>query len=140
MRKYRVKVDRLFFFIFIPLLLILLSVTVVLGVLDSVTLFWLLPIDIFTLYFLISPLFGYCELREEGLFIRYGFIITRYIPYEKIRGIEEKRAFYTNSMLSLKCAFSHIDIKYNLYDVTSVGVRESDEFIRRLGEKINGTM
>lgn len=137
MRKYRAQVDRLFFFIFIPLLLILLSVTVVLGVLDSVTLFWLLPIDIFTLYFLISPLFGYCELREEGLFIRYGFIITRYIPYEKIRGIEEKRAFYTNSMLSLKCAFSHIDIKYNLYDVTSVGVRDRDSFASSLLQRLS---
>ena len=136
MKKYRVKVDGLFYWLFIPITAILLGVTVTLGILDAVALAIILPIDLFILYFLVSPLFGYCELREDELFIRYGLIITRSIPYEKIRAIEKKRAFYTYSMLSLKCSFFHIDIKYNRFDVTSVGVRDGDEFIGRLEEKI----
>ena len=136
MRKYRVKVDRLFYWLFIPITAILLGVTVTLGILDAVALAIILPIDLFILYFLVSPLFGYCELREDTLFIRYGLIITRSIPYEKIRAIEKKRAFYTYSMLSLKCSFSHIDIKYNRFDVTSVGVVDSDIFASLLSQKL----
>ena len=136
MQKFRVKVDGLFYWLFIPIAVILLGVTVTLGILDAVALAIILPIDLFILYFLVSPLFGYCELREEELFIRYGFIITRSIPYGRIRAIEEKRAFYTHSMLSLKCSFSHIDIKYNRFDVTSVGVVDSDIFASLLSQKL----
>ena len=91
--------------------------------------------DLLTLYFLISPLFGYVELREDTLFIKLGFFMKREIPYKSIRGTAKARKFYSDSMLSLKNSFEHVNIKYNRFDIMSMSVKDNDEFIKDLEER-----
>ena len=52
------------------------------------------------------------------------------ILFEK--GIVKERKFYAESMMSLKNAFEHINIKYNAFDVTTVSVVDNDGFIKML--------
>ena len=101
--RYKPLVDKLFFIIWIPTVLLLAAGTVI-SAFEPMSLIIMIPVDAFTLFFLVSPLFGYVELRERTLFIRLGLIMKREIPYEKIRAIESERRWYTYSMLSLKCA------------------------------------
>ena len=79
----------------------------------------MIPADLFVLYFIISPLFGYVELREDSLFIKFGFFMNREIPYPKIRGTSFEHKFYSDSMLSLKNSADHVNIKYNTFDIKS---------------------
>ncbi len=137
--RFRPKIDRLFAFIFIPVLVILLGVTVTVGIFEPASLLYFIPIGLFVLYFLISPLFGFVELSENELFIKYGFFLKKSIPYEKIRSLEKSRSFYSTSMMSLKCAFEHIDVKYNTFDVTTVSVADNDEFIEKMQKIIEST-
>ena len=90
-KKYTPLVDKLFYLLSLTTLLVVLTPTVVCGILEPSTLFITLPIFIFTAYFFVSPLCGYVELRDGGLYIKYGFIVSRTIPYEKIRRIERER-------------------------------------------------
>ena len=92
--------------------------------------------DVFVAFFLISPLFGYVELRESTLFIKFGFIMRREIPYSAIRGTAMARKFYSDSMLSLKNSFEHMNVKYGRFDMMSVSVTDNDEFIRELEERV----
>ena len=107
----------------------------VLAAFEPTALFVMIPTDLFVLYFLLSPLFGYVELRKDTVFIRFGFILKREIPYKKIRGITKERKFYSDSMLSLKNAMEHINIKYNTFDVISVSVADEEDFIRELEKR-----
>ena len=92
--------------------------------------------DILVFYFVISPLFGYAELREHTLFIKLGFIMKREIPYSAIRGTSKTRKFYSDSMLSLKNSLEHVNIKYNKFDMISVSVQDNEGFIKELEERI----
>lgn len=134
-KKYKPLVDKLFWIITIPTAILLIAMTVV-AAFEPVVLLIMIPTDIFTFYFLISPLFGYVELREKTLFIKYGFILKKEIPYEKIRGIVKERSFMSQTMMSLKNAYDHINIKYNKFDVTCVSVVDSDEFAKELESRI----
>ena len=117
-----------YFIIFIPTALLLIAVTV-LSAFSPTALIITVPVDLFVLYFFISPLFGYVELREGSLFIKYGFFLKKEIPYAKIRGAVKGRKFYSESMMSLKNSFEHVNVKYNSFDVTTVSVVENDAFI-----------
>lgn len=130
-RRFKPKIDKTVPMIWIPLGVILIIATA-LAVFDAVGLCIMLVTDIFTFYFLISPLFGYAELRENTLYVKFGFILKREIPYSKIRGFEKSRKFYSESMLSLKLAMEHINIKYNKFDVISVSVVTNDAFLEEL--------
>ena len=134
-KRYRPLIDKLFWIIWIPTLALLAGVTVI-GFFEISALFIMIFVDAFTLFFLISPLFGYVELRENSLFIKYGFILKKEIPYSKIRGIEKERRFYSESMLTLKNSFEHINIKYNRFDVTAVSVKSNDDFINELKSRL----
>lgn len=90
---------------------------------------------VFVNYFILSPVFGYVELRENGVYIKFGFILKRYIPYEKIRAIEKKHQFYSDSMLALKGALDHVNIKYNKFDIVSVSVKDGDGLASELAER-----
>ena len=87
-KKFTPKYDKLFWIIFIPTVIFLVVMTVMPSIFAREALWIMIPVDLFVLYFLISPLFGYAELREKSLFIKFGFIIKREIPYERIRGAE----------------------------------------------------
>lgn len=135
-KRYKPLVDKLFYIILIPMVLLLAAVTVV-SAFEPTMLLVTVPVDIVCLYFLISPLFGYVELRESSLFIKFGFFMKREIPYSKIRGISRARKWYSDSMLSLKNSMEHVDIKYNSFDATCVSVKDNDTFIKELEERIH---
>ena len=130
-KRYKPLIDKLFWFISIPTLILLMTATA-LSVFSTVSLIIVIFVYIFVLYFLISPLVGYVELRGDCLFIKFGFFLKKEIPYTKIRGIEKKRKITADSMLSLKNAMDHVNIKYNKFYVISVSVKETDCFISEL--------
>lgn len=134
-QRYRPLFDRLYWWIAIPTLLIVLIPTVIFGILSPETLFWMIPLSLFVLYFFISPFFAYVEFQEDSLLIRYGFFLKKEIPYRKIKGIVKERKFYAESMMSLKNAFEHVNIKYNMFDVTTVSVVDNDGLIKTLQER-----
>ena len=135
-KKYKPLVDKLFLIIFLPTEALMLGICAVLAVFAPSTLLFMLPVSLFVTYFIISPLFGYVELRESSLFIKYGFFIKKEIPYNKIRGAEKDRKFYSESMMSLKNSFEHVIIKYNTFDTTVVSVKDNDAFVCELKEII----
>ncbi|MBQ8584585.1 MAG: PH domain-containing protein [Clostridia bacterium] len=136
--KFKPLVDKLYWILFIPTNVVVVLLTVIPPFFAPQTLLVTLPILLFLNYFFISPLFGYVELREEDVLIKYGLIIKRIIPYSKIRSAEKKRRFYSDSILSLKNSFEHVDIKYNSFDVTAVSVRDNDKFIDELEKRRKG--
>jgi hypothetical protein len=134
--RYKPLIDKLFWLLFLPtnafLLAVLLPLTIPLPkmwIFTAVTL-------IFCDYFFISPLFGFVELREETLFIKYGFILKKEIPYRKIRALQKERKCISHSFMALKLAMDHVNIKYNAFDVTTVSVISNDEFSTALNERI----
>ena len=134
--RFKPQIDRLFWFIWIPTV-ILLAVGTVISCASTIALLILLATDIFTLYFLISPLFGYVELRESGIFIRFGFFMTREISYDRVRGVVKARKFYSDSMVSLKNSMEHVNIKYDRFDMVSVSVVDNDGLMRQIEERIS---
>ncbi len=134
-KRYKPKVDKLYYLIMIPTMLLVLVPVIAGAIPEPMTLLITVPILLFTAYFFITTLFGYAELRESSLYIRYGFIVTREIPYGKIRGIERERRIISPSILSIKNALDHVNIKYNSFDVTTLSLAGSDEFIEELQEK-----
>lgn len=108
-----------------------------LTVFEPVALFIIIPLDLFVFYFLASPLFGYVELRENSVFIKFGFILKKEIPYGKIRALSKERRIYSESMLSLKNSLDHVNIKYNTFDIVTVSVSDNDELIRETKERIS---
>ena len=135
-KRFKPLIDKLFCYIFIPTSALLLFFTVLLAFSEPKTLFWMVPIDVFVGYFLVSPLFGYVELKDDHVYIKYGFIMKKEIPYGKIRAVIKERKFYSESMMSLKNAFEHVNIKYNSFDVTTVSVVDNDTFMDELNKRI----
>ena len=86
-------------------------------------------------YFLVSPCFGYAELREGMLFVKFGFFLSREIPYEKIYAIEKKHTMIADSILSLKNAMDHLNVKYNRFELVSLSLRDEEDFIESLCER-----
>ena len=132
--RFKPLFDKTYGIIWISLTVVMILCTV-LAVFEPTALFVMIPTDLFVLYFLLSPLFGYVELRKDTVFIRFGFILKREIPYKKIRGITKERKFYSDSMLSLKNAMEHVNIKYNTFDMISVSIIDGDGFIRELEKR-----
>ena len=126
----------MFWIILIPTL-VLLAIATVVSYFGPLALLITIPIDLFTVYFLITPLFGYVELRENTVFIKYGIIMKKEIPYNTIRAVTKERKIYSDGLVSLKCSLDHVNIKYNSFDVTSVSVVDNDDFIKSLEEKIS---
>ena len=137
-KRFKPLVDKLFWIIAIPTAVLIASATA-LAALAPTILFVMLPIDLFVVYFLISPLFGYVELRETAVFIKYGFFMKKEIPYVSIRGVSAERKFYADSMLSLKNSFDHLNVKYNTFDLTSISVVGNDELKRALELKASAS-
>ncbi len=135
-KKYKPKLDKLYWILFISTNLICVGITVIPLFSDFGALIVTIPTLLFVNYFFISPLFGYVELREETLFIKYGFFLKKEIKYSKIRKIEKQRRFYSESMMSLKNAIEHVEIKYNSFDVTTVSVVDNHAFISAVEERI----
>ncbi len=136
-KRYKPYFDKLYLITALPVFAIISAMTI-LTLLTSIYSFFLFTaVDIFILFFLISPFFGYAELREDTLFIKYGLIMRKEIPYEKIRGASIGRKYYSESMLSLKNSIEHISIKYNAFDTTEISVITNEEFLSELEKRIS---
>ena len=133
-KKFKPLIDKLFWYIWIPTSILMITLTAICAT-NLLAFIIMIPVDLFTYYFLFSSICGYVELREETVFIKFGFIIKREIPYSKIRGLAKERKFYSDSMLSLKNSFEHVNIKYNKFDMISVSVVNNDEFIAEIEER-----
>ncbi len=138
MKRYKPLVDKLFWVTFIVAIALVVGVTVPVFLYpEPFAIIITLLVDILVVYLLVSPLCGYVELRETSVFIKFGFFLFREIPYSKIIGIKKEKKLYADSMLSLKNAVEHINIKYNTFDVTSISIAGNDEFIKELTERVS---
>ena len=135
MKRFKPLIDKLFWFITVPTLFSLVCVTVLCAANKTVLLLAIL-MDLTVIYLIVSPLFGYVELREKTVLIKFGFILKREIPYSSVRGAVKDRGIWSESMISLKNAMEHINIKYNSFDVVTVSVTDNDGFIEELKGKI----
>lgn len=135
MKRYKPEVDKLYVIICVISAVVTL-VPLLFSLFYPEALFVTVPVTLLVAYFVISPFFGYVELREDTLFIRLGFILTREIPYTRIRGYNVARKLYSDSMVSLKLSVEHINVKYNVFDVISISVADSDDFIENLTARI----
>lgn len=136
-RKFKPLIDRLYTIILLSTIALLAVVTTIVCIYPApVAIFIITTTDLICIYFFITSLFGYVELRENSLFIKYGLILKKEIPYDKIRGTVKERKLYSDSLLSLKNAIEHINIKYNTFDITTVSVVDNDTFIKELEARI----
>ena len=126
----------MFWIIWLPTIA-LMAVATAISVSETVALIILIATDIFVLYFFLTSLVGYAELREDTLFVKLGFILKREIPYEKILRVSKDRKLYTDSLLSIKNSMEHVTVRYNRFDVICVSVVTNDEFIEELNARIN---
>ena len=133
-KRFKPKYDKSFVLIWIPTVALLI-VTTIIGMATLVSALIMIFTDAFTLYFLFTSIVGYVELREESVFVKFGFFMKRDIPYSKIRAIDTAHKFYADSMLSLKNSLDHVNIRYNKFDIISVSVKENDELIAELNAR-----
>lgn len=135
MQRFKPLVDKLYYIIMIPTVALLVALTA-LAALSPASLLLSIPVDLFVIWFFVSPLFGYVELRENSLYIKYGLILKKEIPYDKIVSVEKERRFYSESMMSLKNAIEHVNIRYNRYDLTCVSVVGNDALIEAIEDRV----
>lgn len=137
MMKFKCKIDH-YFIIIIFLTVLLLIVPPLLSFIFGDILAGCCTLIPFLLIFLmfISSASGYVLLKDDELYIRYGWILRKSIPYSKIIRLEKKRKWYTESIVALKNSFEHVDIRYNRFDVTCVSVKNNDLFIEELNKRI----
>ena len=132
---YKPLFDKMYWIILIATGTLLL-ISTVLAAFAPLMLLLMLPLDLFTVYFLVTPLFGYVELRESSLYIRFGLVLKKEIPYENIRGVSKENNSYSASMISLKNSLEHLDVRYNSFDVVTVSVVGNDELMREIEARI----
>ena len=135
-KRYYPLFDK-FYYITASITFVLVTVPLLIcGIHAPGTLFITIPIFLFAAYFFISPLFAYVELGENELFIKFGLMMTKRIPYGKIRKTEKERTGISPSVLSIKNAMEHVNIRYNTFDVTTVSVKDNDAFIEELNKRM----
>ena len=134
-KRYKPLLDKYFWIVWGPLLIFLICMTIFF-VFEFVPLIIMLCVDVFTFYFMFSSLVAYVELRDEVLYIKFGFILKKEIPYNDIREIVKERKLTSYSILSIKNSIEHINIKYNKFDMVTVSVIENDDLIKELEERI----
>ena len=136
--RFKPRYDASFAIIWVPIIL-LITVMTVISAFEPFSLLVTVPVDIFVLYFLFSSLVGYVELNEGGVTVKCGFFIKKEIAYERIRGISKEKKIYADSMVSIKNSLEHVNIKYNVYDVISVSVKDNDTLVSMLEQRIKET-
>lgn len=130
-KRFKPLIDKSFYIIWIPTLLLLAAATVI-SFTATAALVILIATDVFSLYFLFSSLAGYVELREDSVYIKFGFILKAEIPYERIRGFSKERKIYSDSTVAIKNAIEHVNIKYNKFELASVSVVNNDELLSEI--------
>lgn len=89
-----------------------------------------------TAYFIISPLFGYAELRDKTLYVKFGIIMEKEIEYSRITRIKRGRGFYSDSFVSLKNSMEHITVWCGIGESVTLSVVDNDRFATELEERI----
>ena len=135
--KFKPKFDILYYSTLIFSAVILIGVSLIGVIFDGALsiLFVTVPTTLLIGYFLLSPVFGYVELREKCVFVKFGFFASREIPYSKIRGTVIERKLYSDSMMSLKNSIEHLNIKHGTFDVTSVSVLDNAKLAEKIEER-----
>lgn len=135
-KRFLPKYDKFFHFIWIPTAIIMLSLLALNAFLPSIF-GWIVTLatTVIVAYFVISPMFGYVELQETYVFVKFGFFMKRVIPYETIRGVEKKRTAIADSMVALKNAMEHVNIKHGKFDITSVSVKDNDVLMAEIRKR-----
>ena len=100
------------------------------------SLFITIPVLVFVEYFFVSPLFGYVELGEDHIIVKYGFFLKRCIKYSDIRAVIPERSVISESVFSLKSSLDHLRIKYNRFDYTIVSVKDNEDLLEELNKRI----
>ena len=134
-KRFKPLIDRSFYIIWIPTAVLLIAATAI-ACSSRIALAILIATDLFTLYFFLTSLVGYVELREDSVYIKLGFIMKLDIPYERIRGFSRARKIYSDSTVSIKNSLEHVNIKYNKFDLVSVSVVTNDELIFEIEKRI----
>lgn len=135
-KRYKPLIDKYFWIIWITLFIILIIPTI-LSLTELVAFLIMIGVFVFTFYFMVSSFFSYVELRDKGLYIKFGFIIKKEIPYDKIRDIIKERKLYSESSFSIKNSIEHVVIKYNKFDNVTVSVKNNDDLIQKIKYRIN---
>ena len=133
-KRFKPSFDKLFWWPLIITAIVLIPMTVI-SAFAPISLLVTIPVDLLVAYFLVSPFFGYVELRENSVFVKFGLILKKEIPYSKIRKIQRDRRIYSESIMSLKNALDHVNIRYNACDVVTVSVIDLDSFIDELNKR-----
>lgn len=133
-KRYKPLIDKYFLLIWIPVAILLIIGTII-TFLEPLAFIIMIAVNLFTWYFMLSSLSGYLELRDESIYIKFGFIIKREIRYDKIRSVIKERKVMSTSPLSLKNALDHIVIKYNKFDEVVVSVMGNDDLLIELEER-----
>ncbi len=137
-KRYKPRFDKLFLWIVIPTAALMLAVFALTAVQRSVGGFIFIgATTLFVAYFFISPCFGFVELREETVFFKFGFFLKREVSYARIRGIERKHTVIADSILSLKNAMDHVNIKFNSFDLFSMSLKDEEDFISEIKKRSN---
>lgn len=136
--KFKPSIDKLFYIVAAICLVTVIGMTVV-SAFAPVSLWVTVPVDLLVLYFLFTPLFGYVELREKSVFIKFGLILKKEIPYSEIRGTSRERKFHSDSMVSLKYSMEHINIKFGRFDMISVSVVDGERLIEEIEKRTANT-
>ena len=134
-KKFKPLIDKSFYIIWIPTAALLAAATVI-ACASPIALAILIASDLFTLYFFLTSLAGYVELRCDSVYIKLGFIMKLDVPYEKIRGFSRERKIYSDSTVSIKNSLEHVNIKYNKFELISVSVVTNDELIAEIEKRI----
>lgn len=130
-KRYKPLIDKLFWIISIPTAFLCVGATVI--SMSAIFAFVLMIfVDLLTLYFIVSPLFGYVELRKGCLFIKFGFFLKKEIEYKKIRGMEIVKKYYSDSLISLKNSYEHVNIMYNRFEIVSISVKDNKKLTEEL--------
>ena len=136
-KVYKPLVGELFWWITVPTAVFMIGMTAGLAIFFPPSLLYMIPTCFLIAYFLVTPLFGYVELRESSVFIRFGFFMTREISYDRVRGVAKARKFYSDSMVSLKNSMEHVNIKYDRFDMVSVSVVDNEGLMEEIEKRRN---
>ncbi len=137
-RRFKPKFDKLYRWILVPCVIYMIVMTVI-SFVHPTMLIIIGAVNLLLVWALVTPWFGYVELREQTVLVKFGLFLKREIPYGKIRKMDKVRRWYSESMLSLKNAMEHVDIRYNSFDVVSVSVVDNDALIEALSARVEAS-
>lgn len=134
-KVFKPLLDKLFWSVLVITVFSLAMATII-STVNVILLIFMILLDVACIFILISPLFGYVELRENTVFVKFGLVMSKEIPYSSIREVLISRGIYSESMISLKNAMEHVNIKHGRFDVTTVSVVGNGELIASIEERI----